>query len=138
MADGWQLPTVTLGTLGLLGPIISGSLACWTWCMKTPHVFGVSPCGLPPLGKGGGLLHPVCPPPAGYLSRWGLYIPGCLPPMGPCVQCNLVGSGTCIWVARCPPWSVGGVPGSSPLMGSKSTVIIHPSIHLSIHPYINT
>ena len=110
----------------------------WTLAYENATCFGISFCRLLSLGERGGLLHPVCPQPAGCLSRLGLYIPGCLQSIGPCVQCILVGSGACVWAARCLPQPAGGVPGSGPLMGSKSTVIIHPSIHPSIYTYIHT
>ena len=103
----------------------------WFTCLLTlvyenTTCFGVSSCRLLSLGEEGVLLYLVCPQPAGWLSRLGLYIPGCLQPVGPCLQCILVGSSACVWAARCPPQSVGRVPGSGPLMGSESTVIIHP------------
>ena len=122
------------------------SLACqWFTCLLTlvyenTTCFGVSSCRLLSLGEGGGLLNLVCPQPAGWLSRLGLYILGCLQSVGPCLQCILVGSGACVWAARCPPWSAGGVPGSGPLTGSESTVSIHPSIytHTDIHTHTHT
>ena len=106
------------------------SLACqWFTCLLTlvyenTTCFGVSSCRLLSLGEGGGLLHLVCPQPAGWLSRLGLYIPGCLQSVGPCLQCILVGSGACVWAARCPPWSAGGVPGSGPLTGSAVELLV--------------
>ena len=119
-------------------------LACqWFTCLLTlayenATCFGVSSCRLHSLGEEGSLLRLVCPWPAGWLSRLGLYIPGCLQPVGPCLQCILVGSGACVWAARCPSRSAGGVPGSGPLTGSESTVSIHPSIHTYIHLYVKT
>ena len=74
----------------------------WFTCLLTlvyenTTCFGVSSYRLLSLGEGGGLLHLVCPQPAGWLSRLGLYIPGCLQPVGPCVQCDLVWSGVHVW-----------------------------------------
>ena len=56
--------------------------------MKTPHAFGVPSCRLLSLGEGGGLLHLVCPQPAGWLSRLGLYHTGLLAVRGAlCAVC---------------------------------------------------
>ena len=78
----------------LLAPIVSGSLACGLWHTENATCFGVSFCRLLYLGEGGGLLRPVCPWPAGWLSRLGLYILGCLQSMGPYVQYIFLGN-TC-------------------------------------------
>ena len=52
VADGWQLSTVTLGTLGLLAPIVSSSLAYGLWRMKMPHVLVSLLVGCSPWGRG--------------------------------------------------------------------------------------
>ena len=52
VADGWQPSTVTLGALGLLAPIVSGSLACRPWRTKTPHVLVSLLVGCSPWGRG--------------------------------------------------------------------------------------
>ena len=52
VADSWQQSTVTLGTLGLLVPLVSGSLACELWHMKTPYVLVSLLVDYSPWGRG--------------------------------------------------------------------------------------
>ena len=88
--------------------------------------------------EGSSLLNPICPQLAGCLSRLGLYIVGSLQPVGPCVQCNLVGSGIHVQHGALP--DRGGVAWIRPPDGERiysEYLSIHPSIHSSIHPSIH-